>query len=86
MYNYFKHSSKKHLESQKLANLVETKYLAIHQNVRTQWISFLEPLKRVMGEYKTLIVKIYEDATMKEREMTSMQGNQLGTTMSCCAM
>jgi hypothetical protein len=29
MYNYFKHSSKKHLEFQKLVDLVETKSLAL---------------------------------------------------------
>jgi hypothetical protein len=48
MYNYFKYNSKKHLEFQKLASLVEIEGLAILQNVKTWWISFLEPLKRVM--------------------------------------
>jgi hypothetical protein len=73
MYNYFKQSSKKHLEFQKLANLVETKGLSILRNVKTRWISLLEPLKRVLGEYKTLIVKMYEDAVVKQPEMTVKQ-------------
>jgi hypothetical protein len=31
--------------------------------VATRWISLLEPLKRISGEYKTLIVKFAEDAS-----------------------
>lgn len=31
-------------------------------NVKTRWISILEPLERIMGEYKTVIVKTSTDA------------------------
>jgi hypothetical protein len=37
-------------------------------NVKTRWISLLEPLKRVLGEYKTLIAKMCEDAAIKDPE------------------
>lgn len=48
LYNYFTMSSKKHLEFQKLANIVETEGLRMCKNVETQWISLLEPLRRVL--------------------------------------
>jgi hypothetical protein len=41
---------------------VETEGLKILNKVHTRWISLLEPLKRLSGEYKTLIVKFAEDA------------------------
>jgi hypothetical protein len=31
--------------------------------VATRWISLLEPLKRISGEYKTFVVKFTEDAS-----------------------
>ena len=43
------------------------------RNVKTHWLSLLEPLKRVMGEYKTLVVKMCEDAAVKEPELTAKQ-------------
>ena len=52
---------------------MEREGLAILQNVKTQWIALLEPLKRVMGEYKTLIVKMWEDAIVQQPKMTSKQ-------------
>jgi hypothetical protein len=52
---------------------VETEGLAILRNIKTRWISLLEPLKRVMGEYKTLIVKMCEDAIVQQPKMTSKQ-------------
>jgi hypothetical protein len=70
LYNYFSMSSKKHLEFQKLANIVETEGLQMLRNVKTQWISLLEPLKRILGKYKTLIVKMCEDAAIKEPALT----------------
>jgi hypothetical protein len=50
------------LEFTKLANIVEKIGLKILQNVKTWWISMLEPLKRVMATYKTLIMKISQDS------------------------
>jgi hypothetical protein len=43
------------------------------KNVKMRWISLLEPLKRVLGEYKTLIVKMCEDAALKEPAFTLKQ-------------
>jgi hypothetical protein len=71
MYAYFSHSPKKHLEFQKLVDVVETKGLRILRNVTTR--SLLDPLRRIMGEYKTLLVKMCDDAAVKEPELTARQ-------------
>jgi hypothetical protein len=73
LYNYFTMSSKKHLEFQKLADIVETEGLRMGKNVKTRWISLLEPLRRVLSEYKTLVVKICEDSAVKEPTLTPKQ-------------
>ena len=41
------------------------------KNVETRRISLLNPLRRVLGEYKTLIIKMYEDAALKEFDLTA---------------
>jgi hypothetical protein len=64
-------SSKKHLEFQKLADIVETEGLQILRSIKTHWILLLEPLWKVMGEYKILIVKMCKDVAMKELALTS---------------
>ena len=43
------------------------------RNVKTQWISLLEPLKRILEEYKILIVKMYKDVAVKEPALTQKQ-------------
>jgi hypothetical protein len=73
LYTYFTMSSKKHLEFQKLADIEETEGLQMLRNVKTRWILLLEPLRRVMGEDKTLIVKMCEDAAIKEPALTPKQ-------------
>jgi hypothetical protein len=73
LYAYFSHSSKRLLEFQKLVEMVETEGLRILQNVSTRWIFLLEPLKRIMKEYKTLIVKMCKNATVKEPELIGKQ-------------
>jgi hypothetical protein len=62
LHSYFSVSPKRHLEFQKLAEVVETEGLKILKHVQTRWISLLEPLKRISAEYKTLIVKFAQDA------------------------
>ena len=64
MHSYFLHLPKWHLEFTKLTEIVETKGLKIMNNVKTRWISLLEPLKYVLDKYKTLIVKMYEESKM----------------------
>jgi hypothetical protein len=62
LHSYFTSSPKKHLEFTKLVEIVETSGLKMLPTVRTRWISMFEPLKRVLSEYKTLIVKMSKDA------------------------
>jgi hypothetical protein len=68
IHSYFSHSPKRHLEFTKLAEIVETEGLKILNNVKTRWISLLEPLIHILGEYKTLIAKMCEDAVAKDPE------------------
>jgi hypothetical protein len=67
LYAYFNASPKRCNEYQKLVEVVETSGLKILQNVATRWISILESLKRVLGEYKTLIVKMAQDAAEESK-------------------
>jgi hypothetical protein len=60
LHSYFVHSHK-HLEFTKLAKLMQTKGNKILQNVKTMWISMLSPIKRVIIEYITLLVKMALD-------------------------
>ena len=73
MYGYFSHSPKRHLEFQRLPDVLEIEGRKILRNVKTRWISLLDPLKRVMGEYKTLIVKMGEDAAVKLPSLIAKQ-------------
>jgi hypothetical protein len=61
------HSPKRCNKFQKLAEIVETSGIKILQNVTTRWISILEPLKHVLGEYKTLIVKMAQDVAEESK-------------------
>jgi hypothetical protein len=54
------------------------------RNVKIHWISLLEPLRRVMGEYKTLIVKMCEDVAVKEPTLTSKQVASRKSTKHNC--
>ena len=68
IHSYFSHLPKQHLEFTKLAEIVDTEGLKTLNNVKTRWISLLEPPKCILGEYKTLIIKMYEDALVKDPE------------------
>lgn len=50
------------LEFVNLARILETKGLKLLQNIKTYWISMFSPLKQLLGEYKSLVVKMYTDA------------------------
>jgi hypothetical protein len=58
LYKYFSSSPECHLEFYKLAKVVKTEGLKVLQNVKTIWISMLQPLKWVGEEYKTFIAKM----------------------------
>ncbi len=61
LHAYFAHSPKRHLEFTKLAKIMETKGNKILHNVKIQWISMLNPAKRMMAKYRTLLVKMGMD-------------------------
>jgi hypothetical protein len=61
LHDYFSSSPKRYLEFNKLVEVVQTSGLKILGSVKTRWISLLEPMKRVLLEYKTLIVKMSND-------------------------
>jgi hypothetical protein len=60
-YGYFSHSPKRHLEFQRLAQILEAKGNKILKNVKTKWMSMLDPLKRIMVEYRLLLVVMQAD-------------------------
>jgi regulator of sigma D len=62
LHSYVSSSPKWYLEFSKLTEVVETSGLKILGNVKTRWILLLEPMKHVLLEYKTLIVKMNNDA------------------------
>ena len=64
---YFKHSPKRHLEFVKLADLMETKGLKLLKHVKTIWVSLIEPLRRIIQEYRVLIAKMKADSDSKEK-------------------
>ena len=64
---YFKHSLKRHLEFVKLADVMETKGLKLLKNVKTRWVSLIEPLTRIIQEYKVLLVTMKVDNDSKEK-------------------
>ena len=65
LHSYFSKSPKRHLELEKLSELMVSKGGKILNNVKTCWISMLSPLRRVLSEYRVLLVKMYEDMLAK---------------------
>jgi len=61
LHAYFAHSAKKHVKFTKIVDIMETKGNKILHNVKTQWISMLNPAKIMMAEYRTLLVKMAMD-------------------------
>jgi hypothetical protein len=57
LYTYFSCSPKRHLELEKLCELLQVTGGKILNNVKTRWISMLPPLWRVLQEYCPLIIK-----------------------------
>jgi hypothetical protein len=62
-YIFFPHSPKKMLEFLTLAKILETKSLKLMSNIKTHRISMFKSLKRLLTEYKSLVVKMYMDAS-----------------------
>jgi hypothetical protein len=61
MYAYFNHSPKNYLEFQSLAQTLETKGNKILKNVKTRWMSMLDPWKRIMAKYHPLLAMMQLD-------------------------
>jgi hypothetical protein len=61
MYGYFSHSPKRHMEFQRFAQTLQTKGNKIFKNVKTKWMSMLDPLKRIMEKYPPLLVVMQVD-------------------------
>jgi hypothetical protein len=60
-YVFFNRSPKRLSEFEKLFEVIETKGLRPLQNVATCWVFLLDPLWRILNEYRTLIVKMHSD-------------------------
>jgi hypothetical protein len=83
LHRYFNKSPKRHLELQKLAELLESKGKKILQNVKTRWISMLSPLKRVLSEYRTLLVKMYSNQFIKPTIPAAKVNYELMADIKC---
>ena len=62
LHTYFSKSPKKCLEFSKLVEIMETKGLKILKHCKTRWVGMLAPLKRVLSEWRLLIVKMALDS------------------------
>ncbi len=62
LYGYFNHSPKRHFKFTKLTKIMETKSKKIMQNIKTKWISMINPIKRILSEYRILLMKMTLDA------------------------
>jgi hypothetical protein len=58
---YFAHSLKRHFVFTKLIYMMQTKGLKMLKNVKTQWISLLDPLWKILSKYRPLLVKMFLD-------------------------
>jgi hypothetical protein len=57
-----------YIEFVELTQVMETKGLKILHNVKTRWISMLDPSIQVMNEYRTLLVKMLQDFQLKKEK------------------
>jgi hypothetical protein len=58
---YFNKNPKKHLELIKLVKTMKAKGNKLSKNIKTKWISMLDPTKQVMVEYCILVMKMALD-------------------------
>ena len=68
---YFSKSPKRYIEFTKLAELTETKGLKMLKSVETRWVSLIEPLRRLLAEYRTLMYKLYREEEDKDITLVS---------------
>ncbi len=53
---------KRHFKFTKLAKIMETNNNKIMRNIKTQGISMINPIKRILFKYRTLLMKMTLDA------------------------
>jgi len=72
---YFNRSPKRFTQFKSLAELTETKGLKMLKRVETRWVSFIEPLRRLLAEYRTLIYTMTADLDQNDKAqvMTFLQ-------------
>jgi len=61
VHSYFNKSPKQLSKYQKLAEIMHTKGLKPLLQVTTRWVSLLEPLRRLLVDYRTLMAKMNAD-------------------------
>ncbi len=66
VHSYFSKSPKRLSEYQKLAEVMETKGLKPLLQVSTRWVSLLEPLRRLLANYRTLLAKMKADVVKND--------------------
>jgi len=64
---------KRHLEHGNLAKLLESKGLKLLHNVKAMWISMLSLMKKVLVEYKTLMVQMTNDFNRAVATKTNLE-------------
>ncbi len=58
MYGYFNHSPKRHLKIYKLTQILKMMRNKKFKNVKTRWMSMLEPFKNIMVKYHILLLVV----------------------------
>jgi len=66
LHGYFKSTLKRQLELKNFAKIIETRGAKIIKHVARRGISLLDPYKRILAQYCTLIVKMASDAKVDE--------------------
>jgi hypothetical protein len=67
---YFAHSPKKYTEYRAFVQTIDTKGLKLLKNVKTRWLSLLEPMRRLMNEFRTIVGKMHIDSLNKKEKVS----------------
>ncbi len=73
LYLLFAHNPKKFMEFYKFKKKLQMKSFKLLRNVKTRWLSMLSPLKHVMVEYKSLIVKMHFDLNKRKSACDNLE-------------
>ncbi len=77
MYTYYNQSPKRYFEHPKLAKVIVSRDFKFLKNTKMKWIFMLAHSKQMVEEYKTLVVKMNDDA---------ISNATVNTTMNSCVM